>query len=144
MNTPAIKINDPSAVTPGGADRQRGEGDLRTLTADTVIERFLHGYWVKYGVSKETLIAYHADLIALDRWMVLVKKKTLVSATAQDMRDYLDVKYRTGGIQRDPPSLSCVKRFYSYLLEYGFRADDPTENVFVRTPRLARRDLSLV
>jgi site-specific recombinase XerD len=145
MNTPAIKINAPSPVTPGGAARRRRERDLWALTADTVIERFLDCYWVKYGVSPETLLAYREDLIALDRWMVLLKQKTLVSAMAQDIRDYLDVKYRTdGGIQRDPPSLSCVKRFYFYLLDYGFRDDDPTENVFVRTPRLVRRDLSLV
>lgn len=145
MNIPAIKINDPSPVAPGEAAGRRRERDLWALTSDTVIERFLDCYWVKYGVSKETLNAYHDDLVALDRWMVLLKQKTLVSATTQDIRDFLDVKYRTdGGIQRDPPSLSCVKRFYFYLLECGFRDDDPTESVFVRTPRLVRRDLSLV
>jgi site-specific recombinase XerD len=145
MNTPAININGPNPVAPDQAATQRLERDLWALTADTVIERFLDCYWVKYGVSKETLVAYHDDLIVLDRWMVLLKQKTLVSATAQDIRDFLDVKYRTGGgVQRDPPSLSCVKRFYFYLLECGFRDDDPTENVFVRTPRLVRRDLSLV
>ena len=145
MHTPAIKVSGPSPLTPGEAAVRRRERDLGARTADTVIERFLDYYWVKYGVSTQTLTAYREDLIALDCWMVLLKQKTLVSATAQDMRDYLDVKYRTGsGIRRDPPSLSCVKRFYAYLLEYGFRGDDPTENVFVRTPRLVRRDLSLV
>src|SRR5689334_16910896 len=109
MNIRATQINGPSPVTPGGAAGRRRERGLWALTADTVIERFLDYYWVKYGVSKETLIAYRDDLIALDRWMVLLKQKTLVSATAQDMRDYLDVKYRPGGgVQRDPPSLSCV------------------------------------
>jgi hypothetical protein len=145
MHNPAIKISGPSPVTSGEAAGRRRERDLGARTADTVIERFLDYYWVKYGVSTQTLTAYREDLIALDCWMVLLKQKTLLSATAQDMRDYLDVKYRTGGgTRRDPPSLSCVKRFYSYLLEYGFRDDDPTENVFVRTPRLVRRDLSLV
>jgi integrase/recombinase XerD len=145
MNTPAIKINGASPVEPGEAAGQRQERDIWALTAETVIERFLDCYWIKYGVSTETLLAYRDDLSALDRWMMSQKHKTLVSTTAQDIRDFLNVKYHTGhGMQRDPPSLSCVKRFYFYLMEYGFRADDPTENVFVRTPRLVRRDLSFV
>jgi site-specific recombinase XerD len=145
MHTPAIETNGPSPVAPDEAAGRRQERDIWAFTADAVIERFLDSYWVKYGVSTETLIAYRDDLSALDRWMGLLKQKTLVSATEQDVRDFLDVKYRTSrGMQRDPPSLSCVKRFYFYLMEYGFRDDDPTENVFVRTPRLVRRDLSLV
>ncbi len=145
MNTPAIKSIEPTPAANEASGRRR-QRDLWALTSDTVIERFLDSYWIRYGVSPQTLHAYRDDLTALDRWMVLFKRKTLVGATANDIRDFLHVKYSISGgfIQGDPPSLSCVKRFYFYLLECRFRDDDPTEKVFVRTPRLARRDLWLV
>ena len=93
----------------------------------------------------DTLKAYRTDLIALDRWMLLFRHKTLVTAVEADVREFLDAKYRaSNGRLASLPSLSCVKRFYRYLVEGGFRADDPTDNVFVRTPRLVKRDLSVV
>jgi site-specific recombinase XerD len=126
-------------------DVPRDRRDFWEFISGTVIQRFIDYYWVKHGVSHDTLKAYRTDLIALDRWMLLFKHKTLVTATAGDIREFLDAKYRAGGGRlRALPSLSCIKRFYFYLLEGGFRSDDPTENVFVRTPRLVRRDLSVV
>lgn len=144
MNTTAIRVA--AAGKAGESSGSRHEtGDSWEFVSGTVIQRFLDYYWVRHGVSHETLKAYRTDLIALDRWMLLFRRKTLVSAADEDIRDFLDAKYRAGGGRlRALPSLSCIKRFYFYLLEGGFRADDPTENVFVRTPRLVRRDLALV
>jgi integrase/recombinase XerD len=134
MTTTAIRVDTP-----------RDERDFWEFISGTVIQRFIDYYWVKHGVSHDTLKAYRTDLVALDRWMLLFKHKTLVTATEGDIREFLDAKYRAGGGRlRALPSLSCIKRFYFYLLEGGFRSDDPTENVFVRTPRLGRRDLSVV
>jgi site-specific recombinase XerD len=134
MTTTAIRLDAPPDPR-----------DFWEFISGTVIQRFLDYYWVKHGVSHDTLKAYRTDLIALDRWMLLFKHKTLVTATEGDIREFLDAKYRAGGGRlRALPSLSCIKRFYFYLLEGGFRDDDPTENVFVRTPRLVRRDLSVV
>jgi site-specific recombinase XerD len=45
---------------------------------------------------------------------------------------------------RDVPSLSCIKRFYFYLVEVGLRAEDPTEHLYVRTPRLIRQDVMVL
>jgi integrase/recombinase XerD len=132
-------------TTASRLDAPRDERDFWEFISGTVIQRFIDYYWVKHGVSHDTLKAYRTDLIALDRWMLLFKHKTLVTATEGDIREFLDAKYRAGGGRlRALPSLSCIKRFYFYLLEGGFRSDDPTENVFVRTPRLGRRDLSVV
>ena len=143
MNSTAIQQAGVNAAERRAKPRQ--EHDFWEFISGTVIQRFLDYYWVKHGVSHETLKSYRTDLIALDRWMTLFKHKTLVTATEDDIRAFLDAKYRaSGGRLRTLPSLSCVKRFYFFLLEGGFRADDPTENVFVRTPRLVRRDLSVV
>jgi site-specific recombinase XerD len=144
MNTTAIRLDARSSAEQREAAKHE-QHDFWEFISGTVIQRFLDYYWVKHGVSHDTLKAYRTDLIALDRWMLLFKHKTLVTATEADIRDFLDAKYRaSGGRLRTLPSLSCVKRFYFYLLEGGFRTDDPTENVFVRTPRLVRRDLSVV
>ena len=133
MNTTAIRL-DPSAPR-----------DSWEFISGTVVQRFLDYYWVKHGVSTETLKAYRTDLIALDRWMLLFRRRTLVTAREQDIRDFLNTKYsHSNRSLQSMPSLSCIKRFYFYLLEGGFRGDDPTENVFIRTPRLGRRDLTVV
>jgi integrase/recombinase XerD len=133
MNTTAIRLESP-------APRDSWE-----FISGSVVQRFLDYYWVRHGVSNETLKAYRTDLVALDRWMLLFRKRTLVTAREQDIRDFLNVKYSLSNRSlHNLPSLSCIKRFYFYLLEGGFRADDPTENVFIRTPRLGRRDLTVV
>jgi site-specific recombinase XerD len=144
MNTTAIRLDAEQAADEVLRPRHE-QHDFWEFISGTVIQRFLDYYWVKHGVSHDTLKAYRQDLIALDRWMLLFKHKTLVTATEADIRDFLDAKYRaSGGRLRNLPSLSCVKRFYFYLLDGGFRQDDPTENVFVRTPRLVRRDLAVI
>jgi integrase/recombinase XerD len=144
MNTIAIRHDKPAPASVRNAPGKESP-DFWEFISGTVISRFLDYYWVKHGVSRDTLKAYRTDLIALDRWMLLFRRKTLVTACEQDIRDFLNTKYSLGNrTLHNLPSLSCVKRFYFYLLEGGFRADDPTENVFVRTPRLSRRDLSVV
>jgi site-specific recombinase XerD len=102
MSTTAIRLEAP-----------RDERHFWEFISGTVIQRFIDYYWVKHGVSHDTLKAYRTDLIALDRWMLLFKHKTLVTATESDIREFLDAKYRaSGGRLRALPSLSCNKRFY--------------------------------
>jgi site-specific recombinase XerD len=145
MSTNAIRLDLSPAPRAGGGSEKAEHSDQWEFISGTVIQRFLDCYWVKYGVSRDTLKAYRTDLIAVDRWMLTFRRKSLITATERDVRDFLETKYalKKRTVQ-NMPSLSCVKRFYRFLLEHGFRADDPTENVFVRTPRLSRRDLTVV
>jgi integrase/recombinase XerD len=109
-----------------------------------VIERFLDYYWVRHGVSNSTLETYRNDLTALDGWMARFRGTTLVGATEADIREFITAAWRAGAANlRELPSLSCVKRFYFYLLEGKFRDDDPTESVFMRTPRLVSNTKNL-
>ena len=104
-----------------------------------VIERFLDSMWVRHGFSPSTLGAYRADLRSLDRWLLIMKQRTVVQAVEDDLRQFLAV--RMEGVPpkpKHPPSLACIKRFYRFLVDGGFRNDDPTESVFVRAPRLVR------
>src|SRR5690242_20933156 len=95
MDSTAISLDALSPAERAGAPR--AEHDFWEFISGTVIQRFIDYYWVKHGVSHETLKAYRTDLIALDRWMLLFKHKTLVTATEGDIREFLDAKYRAGG-----------------------------------------------
>ena len=84
------------------------------ISAD-VIRRFVDVLCAQNTLPKELLDAYHADLQALDHWLMETKQRTLVSATDEDVREYISV------------SLSCLRAFYSFLVSSGCRDDDPTE-----------------
>jgi site-specific recombinase XerD len=131
------------------ADRHNEERPLRKATGGDptrdaggdLVQWFLDYYWIRHPISARTVEAYRADLHALECWLAVARGKSLVDAGVKDLRAYFAGVGKTGG---DAPSVSCIKRFYFYLVECGFRADDPTEQVYVRTPRLVRHDLKLI
>jgi site-specific recombinase XerD len=84
------------------------------ISAD-VIRRFVDVLCARDAVPKELLRAYRSDLEGLDRWLIQTKQRTLISATDEDVREYISV------------SLSCLRAFYGFLVSSGCRDDDPTE-----------------
>ena len=122
--------------------------ESRTLdghNASDIVQWFLDYYWIRHPISEGSIAAYRADLLALDRWLAGFRNSSLVAAGAQDLRAYLESRYRAEGRQPgEIPSLTCIKRFYFYLVDAGLRADDPTEHVYVRMPRRAKTDLTVV
>jgi integrase/recombinase XerD len=119
--------------------------DRGERTDSEVVQWFLDYYWIRHPVSRETVAAYRADLLDLAQWLRVSRKKTLVAASDKDVREFFESRYRAGGrLMRDVPSLSCIKRFYFYLVEVGLRAEDPTEHLYVRTPRLIRQDVMVL
>jgi site-specific recombinase XerD len=110
------------SITPRATDPWQG------ISAD-VIRRFVDVLSAQHAVPRELLAAYTADLEALDRWLIETKQHTLISATDEDVREYISV------------SLACLRAFYAFLVNSGCRDDDPTEPD--RAPRTAlalRRD----
>ncbi len=92
--------------------------------SEDIIRRFVDVACSEHGLPRGLLTAYRADLDALDRWLIDTKQRTLVTATDEDVREYISV------------SLSCLRAFYSFLVNAGCRDDDPTE------PGRAPRSLS--
>lgn len=84
------------------------------ISAD-VIRRFVDVLSAQQVLPKELISAYRSDLEGLDRWLLATKQRTLVSATDEDVREYITV------------SLSCLRAFYGFLVLSGCRDDDPTE-----------------
>ncbi len=145
MKKTAAQIDTRSTITTVRSPRAAASAaDGWGGVSSDVVQRFLDAYWVKHGVSRETLEAYRVDLSALDGWLKRVSARSLVTANSGDIRDFLTARSQRGWNGPELPSLSCIKRFYSYLLAGGYRSDDPTDSVFVRTPRLVRRDLAVV
>ena len=93
--------------------------------SEDMIRRFFDVLCIEQGLPKGMLSAYRADLDAFDRWLIEAKHKTLISATEQDVSEYLTV------------SMSCIKAFYGFLVSAGCRDDDPTKAA--RKPRKRRR-----
>jgi site-specific recombinase XerD len=84
------------------------------ISAD-VIRRFVDVQRAQHSLPTEILSAYRADLEALDRWLIETRQRTLISATDEDVREYISV------------SLACLRAFYGFLVNSGCRDDDPTE-----------------
>ncbi|HEY6927559.1 MAG TPA: hypothetical protein VI653_29050 [Steroidobacteraceae bacterium] len=80
-----------------------------------VIRRFVDVQRSQCALPTEVLSAYREDLESLDRWLIETKQRTLISATDEDVREYISV------------SLACLRAFYGFLVNSGCRDDDPTE-----------------
>lgn len=126
-----------------GRARRLAEAAREIPSAD-VVQWFLDYYWIRHPISTEALTHYQRDLLAAATWLDSSRKKTLLTANEQDLREYLRMRNEAGSEQSNLPSLSCIKRFYFYLVELGIRRDDPTEHLYVRTPRIIRHNLEVV
>jgi site-specific recombinase XerD len=107
-----------------GGHESPGEVDPWTGISEDVIRRFFDVLCIERGLPKGQLSAYRADLYAFDRWLIEAKSKTLISATHQDVREYMS------------SSASSIKAFYGYLVDSGCRDDNPTK--VARKPRKRR------
>jgi integrase/recombinase XerD len=122
-----------------------GTRQARARRTSEVVQWFLDYYWIRHPISEGAIAAYRADLAALDRWLAAFRNTSLQAASAQDLRAFLDQHYRPDGRPAgEIPSVSCIKRFYFYLMEVGLRTDDPTERVFVRMSRRPNRELAVI
>lgn len=120
-----------------GVSVTRIESGFAPEAAVDVVKAFLDYYWIRHALPEGTLSAWRQDLLSLERRLA-ARHRTLVSATASDLREFFDSRHRAAAPEQ-LPSLSCIRRFYFYLAASGLRADDPTENVYVRTPRVFAR-----
>ena len=111
---------DPSADGTSSADPWTG-------ISEDAIRRFFDVLCIEQGLPKGMISAYRADLDAFDRWLIEAKHKTLISATKEDVDEYLTV------------SMSCIKAFYGFLVNAGWRDDDPTKMAGRKPRRRLRR-----
>ncbi|WOT05735.1 site-specific tyrosine recombinase XerD [Shewanella youngdeokensis] len=100
------------------------------------IDVFLDHLWSTKGLSDNTLNAYRTDLRHFDRYIQL-QAGELISCTADDVRDYLAVRYEQKFAKSSTARLmSCLRRFYGYLVVKKQINLDPT--ALLESPKLAR------
>lgn len=106
------------------------------MPGEDAIERFLDGVWAESGLSRQTLAAYRADLLAFARWLDQ-RHQALVDAGREDVLAYLAARVGDGLKPRSTARLvSTLRRFYRWQLREGAIATDPTHEV--EAPRLGR------
>ena len=110
---------------------------VRFADPTAAIDWFLDGIWAERGLSENTLSAYRADLVALNRRFT-ERRVELVNAAEADLLEYL--AWRAGGGTKPRSTarqLSTFRRFYRYLLREGRIAEDPTAQIDM--PRIGQR-----
>lgn len=110
-----------------------------------LIERFVDVLWLEQGLSERTRSSYRSDLLLFARW---IRSRSADRHLDQVERPDI-LQYLSAGMQRGDKStsaarrLSCLRRFYRYLLREGSIAADPT--LQIDSPRVLRplpKDLS--
>lgn len=117
------------------AKKARGGGTPPTST-EGIIDRFLDAIWMERGLSPNTLGAYRADLLALQRWLVQ-QDTSLIFASRADLLEFIADRAREGAKPRSTArQLSSFRRFYRFLLREGVISEDPT--LKIEMPKIGR------
>lgn len=94
------------------------------------IDRFIDSLWLEYGLSDNTLSSYRLDLHKFSEWYKAGGGSELLGVTRLDILDYLAFRL-TKGLKPSSTSrsLSCLRRFYRYLVREKYVSVDPTLNI---------------
>ncbi|MGH8548780.1 MAG: site-specific tyrosine recombinase XerD [Methylococcales bacterium] len=99
----------------------------KTDRSNQLIESFQDTLWLENGLSEHTLKAYASDLVLFSRWL---DPKSLQSAGAEDISNYLALKFRAGCSARSGARhLSSLRRFFAHLVEKGLLTANPCTNI---------------
>lgn len=103
---------------------------------DPLIRSVLEQLWSEQGLSKNTLAAYRADLLAVDR-LLAARGRTLIEATREDLFAVLAERGRAGIAARSSARmLSALRLFFRHLLRVGRVDLDPT--ALIDAPKLPK------
>ncbi|RMF95938.1 MAG: site-specific tyrosine recombinase XerD [Gammaproteobacteria bacterium] len=121
-----------SSATPNKA----ANGAAKGSSAEAIIDKFLDAIWMERGLSANTLGAYRADLIALQRWLAK-RDVSLIYATRADLLAFIAWRAKEGAKPRSTArQLSSFRRFYRFLLREGVIGEDPT--LKIEMPKVGR------
>ena len=108
----------------------------KSVSSEGVIDKFLDAIWMERGLSVNTLGAYRADLVALQRWLAQ-RDTSLIYASRADLLAFIASRAKQGSKPRSTArQLSSFRRFYRFLLREGAIQEDPT--VKIDMPKIGR------
>lgn len=101
-----------------------------------LIHEFLDALWLERGLSQNTMSAYRTDLQAFVNWLA-TRHGEIQSVSREEVLAYLSHRYQLKFHPRSTARLlSCLRRFYRWLLREERINIDPTLNV--ESPKLGR------
>ena len=104
---------------------------------DAIIERFCDALWLEQGLSANSIAAYRSDLLGCARWLAANGGMELRRANLEQLRNYLAHRSAGGARTRTTARLvSCLRRFYRYLLRENEITVDPT--ALIESPKRER------
>ena len=114
-----------------------------TVQIDPSVPRFLDVVWMERGLSANTLAAYRADLLSLQRWLA-ERGRTLRSVDRADLLAFIASKAEGGARPRSTArQLSSFRCFFRQQLRDGAIKEDPTLDISMpRTGRALPKSLT--
>ena len=114
-----------------------------SVQIDPSVPRFLDVVWMERGLSANTLAAYRADLLSLQRWLAK-RGRTLRSVDRADLLDFIASKSEGGARPRSTArQLSSFRCFFRQQLRDGVIKEDPTLDISMpRTGRALPKSLT--
>ncbi|MDT4288715.1 site-specific tyrosine recombinase XerD [Methylomonas sp. MO1] len=104
------------------------------MNSAQTIESFLNALWLEFGLSDNTLSAYGSDLKLFAKWL---KDKDITTVDETTIKSFLANRQQQGITSRSSARIvSCLRRFYGYLLREGKINIDPTQ--LIDAPQLGR------
>ncbi len=98
--------------------------------AKELIDRFIDSMWLEHGLSDNSLSSYRLDLKQFSTWLEANHQLALSQVESAHLLDYLSFRLAKGiKASSTARSLSCLRRFYRYLLREGEIDLDPTLNI---------------
>lgn len=104
--------------------------------SEALIDKFIDAIWMERGLSKNTLGAYRADLMALARWLPEIDS-AIERGTKADLLAFIAHRVDNGAKPRSTArQLSSFRRFFRYLVREELLDVDPTLDI--EMPRIGR------
>lgn len=104
------------------------------MNSAQAIENFLNALWLEFGLSDNTLAAYGSDLRLFAKWLNEIQ---LTAVDEACIKNFLASRQQQGISSRSSARIvSCLRRFYGYLLREGRISVDPTQ--LIDAPQLGR------
>jgi integrase/recombinase XerD len=104
------------------------------MNSAQTIESFLSALWLEFGLSDNTISAYGSDLKLFAKWL---KDKDIAAVDETTIKGFLANRQQQGITSRSSARIvSCLRRFYDYLLREGKISVDPTQ--LIDAPQLGR------
>jgi len=94
------------------------------------VEAFCDALWLEGGLSPATRLAYRRDLLAFTRFLDQSGcSRELLHARHEDLLAYIASRHSDSKASSANRRLSCLRRYYGWLMQRGLRKDDPSAGI---------------